>query len=84
MRSPDVKPEHEVAYQELVAMLRRHADVLDAVELLAIGANMLGKLLALQDQRVRTAEQYMEIVSQNLEIGNKQAIEQIMASKGSA
>lgn len=44
------KPEHEVAYQDLAKLIRKHADKVTSLELLAIGANMIGKLVALQDQ----------------------------------
>ena len=78
------KPEHEVAYQDLCALVKRHADKLSAMELLAVAANMLGKLVALQDQRSMTTSQAMEIVAQNIEHGNKQVLEQLSESKGRA
>ena len=78
------RPEHEVAYQDLCVLLNRHADKLSALELLAVAANMLGKLLALQDQRKVTPTQAMEIVAQNIERGNQQALAQVMQSRGSA
>lgn len=76
--------EHEVAYQDLTALVRRHADKLTGLELLAIAANMLGKLVALQDQRSVSPEMAMEIVARNIEEGNRQVLEQIGQSKGSA
>jgi len=78
------RPEHEVAYQDLCVLLNRHADKLSALELLAVAANMLGKLLALQDQRKVTPTQAMEIVAQNIERGNQQALAQVMQSRGNA
>lgn len=78
------KPEHEVAYQDICALVNKHADRLSAVELLAVASNMLGKLLALQDQRTMTSERAMEIVAQNIEYGNKQVLAQLMQSKGMA
>lgn len=77
-------PEHEVAYQDLVALINRHAGKVSAAELLAIAANMIGKLVALQDQRQMTPEMAMQIVSQNLELGNRQVLEQLNRSKGNA
>ncbi len=47
-------------------------------------ANMLGKLLAYQDQRTMTSAMAMEIVVQNIEEGNRQAIAAVQQSKGSA
>lgn len=61
------KPEYEVAYQDLCALVNKHADCLSALELLAVAANMLGKLVALQDQRKVTPSMAMEVVAQNIE-----------------
>lgn len=78
------KPEHEAAYQDLCALVNKHADKLDALELLAVAANMLGKLVALQDQRKITPSKAMEVVARNIEHGNKQVLDQLFHSKGSA
>jgi len=77
------KPEHEVLYQDLCALCNKHKD-LPALELLAVAANMLGKLIALQDQRKVTPAQAMEIVARNLEHGNKTILEELQKSKGTA
>ena len=77
-------PEHEVAYQDIVALVRKHGEHLSAVEMLAIAANMLGKLCAMQDQRSLTPAMVMEIVAQNVEEGNRQAVAEVMKSEGSA
>lgn len=85
MSTKIAKPEHEVTYQELVALVNRHAGKLKSAEVLAIAANMVGKLIALQDQRTMTPAVAMEIVARNLEIGNQQVLEQLSrASKGTA
>lgn len=68
------KPEHEVAYQDLVALMGKHADKLTALELLAIGANMVGKLIAMQDQRTTTPAMAMEVVAKNIEFANQDII----------
>jgi hypothetical protein len=79
------KPEHEIAYQELVALIQRltvqHG--LSSVELLAVAANMLGKIVAvaLQDQRTMTADEAVDIVISNLQIGNDQAIKLLAAHR---
>jgi hypothetical protein len=77
-------PEHEVAYQDIHALVSKHADKLSALELLAIAANMLGKLVAMQDQRTVTPAMAMEVVARNIEHGNKQVLDPIMQSKGRA
>ena len=76
------KPEHEVSYQDLCALVNKHADKLTALELLAVASNMLGKLLALQDQRTTSVETAKEVMIQNIEHGNKQVLDQLMQSKG--
>lgn len=76
------RPEHEVAYQDLCALMNKHADKLSSLELLAIGANMVGKLVAMQDQRTVTPKQAMEVVANNLELGNQQVIEQLSNTAG--
>lgn len=76
------KPEHEVAYQDLTELMRKHADKLSSIELLAVGANMVGKLIALQDQRSVTPAMALKVVSMNIEAGNAQVLEQLSASQG--
>ena len=76
------KPEHEVAYQDLCELVRKHADKLTPLELLAVGANMLGKLVALQDQRVTTPQKAMLVVELNIEHGNRSVIEQLANAVG--
>ena len=78
------RPEHEVAYQDLCALINKHAAVLTPLDLLAIGANMLGKLVALQDQRITTPDMAMDVVAKNLELGNQQVLAQLGNTRGSA
>jgi hypothetical protein len=78
------KPEHEIAYQDLVALVNKHAGKLSALELLAIASNMVGKLVAMQDQRSVTPAMAMETVAQNIESGNQQVLAQLAQTRGSA
>lgn len=71
------KPEHEVAYQDLCALVSKHAKKLTSLELLAVASNMLGKLVALQDQRKTSPALAMEVVAANIEAGNKQALDEL-------
>jgi len=77
-------PEHEVAYQDLCELVNKHANELTALELLAIASNLLGKLVALQDQRTVSQAMAMEVVAQNIECGNKQVLDRLSKSKGMA
>ena len=78
------KPEHKAAYQDLCELVNRHASELTSLELLAVAANMLGKLVALQDQRTVTPSMAMDIVAQNIEHGNKEVMDQLAQSQGTA
>ena len=78
------KAEHEALYQELVALLNKHAGKLDAIEMLAFAANMIGKMVAMQDQRRFTGPQVMEVVARNIQEGNAHAVKELMASRGNA
>ncbi len=84
MNVQQAKPEHEVAYQDICELMHRHAGNLSAIEVLAIAANMLGKLIALQDQRVISPSDAMKIVEKNIETGNQQVIAELLQSKGKA
>ena len=74
------KPEHEVAYQDICALVNKHADNLSSIELLAIASNMVGKIVAMQDQRTVTPGMAMQVVAANLEQGNQDALAQLAAS----
>lgn len=78
------RPEHEVAYQDLIALVRKHEKELSALELLAVAANMIGKLIALQDQRTITPEMAMKIVADNIEYGNQTVLRELGKSGGTA
>ena len=78
------RPEHEVAYQDLCALVSKHAGTLSALEILAIAANMLGKLVALQDQRTVSVALAMETVAQNIEYGNKRTLDMLGKTRGNA
>lgn len=77
---------HEELFNELTAVLKKYAEKysIPAEELLAICANMTGKVIAFQDQQVVTAERAMLIVAKNIELGNQQAISAVMDVKGKA
>lgn len=65
---------HEAIYQDLCDVLRKYGDKLSGLEMLAVVSNMVGKLVAFQDQRHVTATMAMQVVSKNIETGNAQAL----------
>lgn len=77
------KPEHQVLYQELIQLVNKHPGV-SALEFLAIAANMVGKIVAMQDQRTCTREYAMLTIAENVEAGNRQVLEEMQKTKGSA
>lgn len=76
------KEEHEVAYQDLLRLISKHADKMTKLELLAVAANMVGKLVALQDQRTVSVSMALEVISENIAQGNKQLLELLSKSVG--
>lgn len=82
-RTLPAKATHEGFYQDLIDLLRRHAGHLPAEEMLAVAANAVGKIIAMQDQRTMTRERALQIVGKNIEAGNAQALEQVSNTKGS-
>ena len=75
---------HKDFYDDLTSLLGRHAAHLPADELLALASNVVGKILAFQDQRTMTAEGAMALIRENIEIRNREAIAGLMKSQGSA
>lgn len=73
---------HRGAYDDVCALLRKHAGTLDGLELLAVAANIVGKLVALQDQRTVTPAQALEVVARNIELGNREALETVSRPAG--
>lgn len=71
------KPEHQVLYQDLIRLIDKHAGKLTSAEMIAVAANVLGKLIAYQSPRIMTPEMAMEIVIRNIEVGNQQVLEQL-------
>ncbi len=82
MSTHKANPFHEVLYLDLCALVNKHTKQVPAIEILAVAANMLGKLIAMQDQREMTPEMAMKIVALNIELGNKQVVEQLAQTKG--
>lgn len=75
--------EHEAAYHDLCVLLKKYGH-LPPKELLALMSNMLGKMIAMQDQRTMSPEEAMEIVATNIQHGNQQILDQLMSSQGEA
>lgn len=68
---------HEKFRQELCDLLKKHSVSLSAMEMLAITANLVGKLMAMQVQRSSTLEEVITVVMVNIKSGNKQVVDDL-------
>jgi hypothetical protein len=71
MKTYEPKPEHKKFLDDLKAQMPPE---MPAQDILAIVSQFVGQLIALQDQRVVTPDQAMQLVGQNIEIGNRAAL----------
>lgn len=76
------KPEHEVAYRDLCCLIARHKDKMTPLDMLAVAANLVGKIVAMQDQTAVSTEMAMQVVAKNIEHGNQQAIAALSSTSG--
>ncbi len=76
---------HRLFRDDLVAVLRKYSNELSAQEMLALAAHLVGQIVAMQDQRTVTPEMAMQIVSRNIEQGNREVLDNLLDAKsGSA
>lgn len=80
MRSRVITPEprHKAVMDDLKAVLTRHQNSVNGYEMLALVSQLVGQLLALQDQTARSADAYLATVSKNIELGNAETVEAML------
>ena len=83
MKSVLPTPQHEAFMGDLKAAIARHPR-LTPPEMLALTAQLVGNLIALQDQRRMTPDMAIQLVSENIEIGNRAVIDGLHSTKGNA
>lgn len=66
----------------LLDVMKQHGAELKAEELLAVAAHLVGQLIAMQDQRTMTPAMAMQLVGQNIERGNLEAIDNLLLQTG--
>ena len=66
------------------AAMKEHVGGLSGEEMLAIMSQVLGQLIAVQDQRTMTPDRAMAIVVANLEEGNRAALADLAKPEGRA
>lgn len=79
MKTYEPKPEHKKFMEDLKAQIPPN---MPSQDILAIVSQFVGQLIALQDQRQMTPDQAMQLVGQNIEIGNQAAILTLMDTEG--
>lgn len=84
LRTKDGTPSQRAIHAYICAMLREDFGHCSAVELLAIASQIVGQLIALQDQRTMTTARAMDIVIGNIEAGNARAFAVLDKPEGSA
>ena len=66
------------------ALLAEYKDKLNAMEMLAVTAHLVGVLIAVQDQKKVTRDMALELVARNIEAGNAEAFESLHKTEGTA
>lgn len=66
--------EAHIAYMEALKQALTHVADTPSQEILAIASQYLGMLLAGQDRTRYTAEQYFELIMNNIEMGNQRVV----------
>lgn len=77
MKLIDPSPSLRAYVADLKATIGKHKH-LSPDEMLAGAAQLVGNLVALQDQRKMTPDMAMQVVASNIEVGNQQVISDLM------
>lgn len=80
LRTVDPDERHETLVNQLCQYLVKEAASMPAEELLAVLSQVLGMMIAYQDQRKYTPAMIMELVQQNIEVGNRRAIDKLVSA----
>lgn len=78
MKTKEVTAVHVACMVELKEVLKKYGGDMTAEEILALCSQLVGNVLALQDQTKWTASMLMKIIARNIEVGNAVAIASIM------
>lgn len=81
-RIVEVTVDHSEMKKDLEAILDKY-ELHDPIVILAVASQLLGMLVALQDAST-TPEHAMQVVSENLAIGNATCAELLLTPKGSS
>ena len=84
LKTTPASQKFEAARLEMVRVFQRYGDELTPTEQLAIASYFVGQLMAVQDPLKFTSETLFELVLSNIELGNVQAVESILAERAKA
>ena len=71
-------------HADIAALIKRHLSPDTSDRVLAIASQVVGQVLAMQDQRKMTKDMALQIVMENIEAGNQAVIASLQNTKGSA
>lgn len=72
-RQAEPTPDLMAFRADMLAVLDKHAGKLPADHMLSLAAHMVGQIVAMQDQRVMTPADAIDLVKKNMERGNREA-----------
>lgn len=75
---------HQQLHQDLASLMAKHCGKMSAQEFLAIAAQVVGQVVAMQDQDAMTPEVAMALILRNIEMGNANATSMLTQTKGNA
>lgn len=84
MATHQAQEKHKAFRDDCIALLAKHGGTLSSEEMLALGSHLVGQLIALQDQRTTSKDKAIRTVLANIELGNQEALAEVMQPKGQA
>ena len=81
-RTVEPDERHHAFKRDVDELLKKHSEKLQAVEVLALASQLVGMIIAFQDQQTMTSDRAMKIVSLNIETGNKMAVVEVNRTIG--
>ena len=82
MKTIHPKPVHALFKKDLAKFLETYDDKLSSEEMLAVTSQVVGMMVAMQDQTKSSVAKLMEIVSLNMQQGNAIAVAEILKDQG--
>lgn len=84
MKSVQPSEADKALHVDIAALIKRHLTPDTSERVLAIASQVVGQVLALQDQRTMTKKMAFDVILSNIELGNQSALASIHETKGTA